>query len=129
MKPQDAGHRHEHAFSHLNATKREGLVVRTRRNMLKASLMGMAGVTPPDFLRTRARAAETGTAIKGSKSVILLWMAGGPSHIDTWDPKPDRPVENRGPFGVIPTRIPGVHVCEHLPRQAAMLDKFTIIRS
>ena len=56
-------------------------------------------------------------------------MAGGPSQIDTWDPKPDRPLENRGPFGVIPTRLPGVYVCEHLPKQAAMLDKFTIIRS
>jgi hypothetical protein len=56
-------------------------------------------------------------------------MAGGPSHIDTWDPKPDRPVQNRGPFGVIPSRLPGVFLCEHLPKQAAMLDKFTIIRS
>jgi hypothetical protein len=56
-------------------------------------------------------------------------MAGGPSHIDTWDPKPQRPIENRGPFGVIPTALPGVVLCEHLPKQAAMLDKFTIIRS
>ena len=56
-------------------------------------------------------------------------MAGGPSHIDTWDPKPDRPLQNRGPFGVIPTRLPGVLFCEHLPKQAAMLDRFTIIRS
>jgi len=66
---------------------------------------------------------------RGRKSVILLWMTGGPSQIDTWDPKPDRPLENRGPFGTIPTRLPGVRICEHLPRQAAMLDKFTIIRS
>ena len=56
-------------------------------------------------------------------------MAGGPSQIDTWDPKPDRPLQNRGPFGVIPTKLPGVFVCEHLPKQAAMLDRFTIIRS
>jgi hypothetical protein len=56
-------------------------------------------------------------------------MTGGPSHIDTWDVKPDRPAENRGPFAAIRTRLPGVQVCEHLPRQAAMLDKFTLIRS
>jgi hypothetical protein len=56
-------------------------------------------------------------------------MAGGPSQIDTLDPKPDRPLENRGPFGVINTKLPGVIVCEHLPRLAAMLDRFTIIRS
>src|SRR5439155_1140585 len=61
--------------------------------------------------------------------VILLWMTGGPSQIDTWDPKPDRPLQNRGPFGVIPTKLPGVIVCEHLPKMAAMLDRFTIIRS
>lgn len=63
------------------------------------------------------------------KSVILLWMAGGPSHIDTWDPKPQRPYENRGPFAAISTKLPGTFICEHLPKQAAMLDKFTLIRS
>ena len=63
------------------------------------------------------------------KAVILLWMTGGPSQIDTWDPKPDRPLQNRGPFGVISTKLPGVLICEHLPKQAAMLDRFTIIRS
>jgi len=56
-------------------------------------------------------------------------MASGPSHIDTWDPKPDRPENNRGPFGITQTKLPGVVICEHLPKQAAMLDKFTIIRS
>jgi hypothetical protein len=56
-------------------------------------------------------------------------MAGGPSHLDTLDPKPDRPIENRGPFGVIPTRLPGVQICEHLPRLASRLDRFTLVRS
>jgi hypothetical protein len=56
-------------------------------------------------------------------------MAGGPSHIDTWDPKPDRPLENRGPFRTIATRLPGVRVCEHLPKMAAMLDRLTLLRS
>jgi hypothetical protein len=61
--------------------------------------------------------------------VILLWMAGGPSYIDTWDPKPDRPENNRGPLGVTQTKLPGGVICERLPKQAAMLDKFTIILS
>jgi hypothetical protein len=67
--------------------------------------------------------------MSGEKAVILLWMAGGPSHIDTFDPKPDRPIENRGPFGVIRTKLPGVVICEHLPKMASLLDKFTLIRS
>jgi hypothetical protein len=124
-----SGHPHPHAFGGLNPQEREGLVVEGRRSMLKAGLAGMAGLSLPDLLRCRARASQAGQPIKGSKSVILLWMAGGPSQIDTWDPKPDRPTQNRGPFGVIPTRLPGVFVCEHLPKQAAMLDQFTILRS
>jgi hypothetical protein len=56
-------------------------------------------------------------------------MAGGPSQIATWDPKPDRPLENRGPFGTKATRIPSVRICEHLAKMAAMLDRFTLVRS
>ena len=97
--------------------------------MLKASLAGIAGLTLPGLLRTQAAAKQAGQALKSHKSVILLWMTGGPSHIDTWDPKPARPLENRGPFSVISTKLPGVSICEHLPKQAAMLDQFTLIRS
>jgi hypothetical protein len=122
-------HDHSHAFTDLHPREREGLVLHSRRNMLKASLAGMAGLSVPNLLRARADSAANGTPIGSGKSVILLWMAGGPSHIDTWDPKPDRPDQNRGPFGVTQTKIPGVFLCEHLPKQAAMLDKFTIIRS
>ena len=122
-------HEHRHAFSGLNPAVPEGLVVPSRRNMLKAGMAGLAGLGLPDLLRHRAKAAEAGRPIGGNKAVILLWMAGGPSQIDTWDPKPDRPLQNRGPFGIIPTKLPGVSLCEHLPKQAAMLDKFTILRS
>lgn len=97
--------------------------------MLKAGLAGMAGLSLPDLLQTRALAAESGRGMKSNKSVILLWMAGGPSHIDTWDPKPERPYQNRGPFGVTATKLPGVHFCEHLPKMASMLDRYTVIRS
>ena len=122
-------HSHRHSFQNLNALCREGLVVSSRRNMVKASVAGMAGLTLPNLLQSRAQAASMGLDSKKAKSVILLWMTGGPSQIDTWDPKPDRPLNNRGPFGVIKTKLPGVLICEHLPKQAAMLDKFTIIRS
>ena len=115
-------HAHSHAFGYLNAARRDGLVL-SRRNLLKAGLAGVGGLTLPALLHARE---STRTS---PKSVILLWMAGGPSQIDTWDPKPDRPPENRGPFGVIKTKLPGVIVCEHLPKLAAMLDRFTVIRS
>jgi hypothetical protein len=109
----------------LHAREREGLVLATRRNFLKAGVAGMAGLTLPTLLHARANDPKRATG----KSVILLWMAGGPSHIDTWDPKPDRPLQNRGPFGVTHTKLPGVFISEHLPKQAAMLDRFTLIRS
>ncbi len=122
-------HSHDHSFRSLNALCREGLVVSSRRNMVKASVAGMAGLTLPHLLQSRAEAAIMGRDSQKTKSVILLWMTGGPSQIDTWDPKPDRPLNNRGPFGVTKTKLPGVFICEHLPKQAAMLDRFTIIRS
>ncbi|HIK95751.1 MAG TPA: DUF1501 domain-containing protein, partial [Planctomycetes bacterium] len=65
----------------------------------------------------------------GRKSVILFWLSGGPSHIDMWDPKPDAPSEIRGPYATIPTKIPGVNFTEHLPLQASIADKLSIIRS
>jgi len=113
----------------FNAREREGLTLVSRRGMMKASCAGLAGLTLPGLLQARTEAAQAGRGMPGGKSVILLWMAGGPSHIDTLDPKPDRPEENRGPFGVIRTKLPGILICEHLPKMAAMLDKFTIIRS
>ncbi len=134
MKPstrtiREPSHAHCHAFGNMNALRREGLVVSSRRNMVKASVAGMAGLTLPNLLQSRAEAAAAGRDSPKTKSVILLWMTGGPSQIDTWDPKPDRPLNNRGPFGVTKTKLPGVFICEHLPKQAAMLDRFTIIRS
>jgi Protein of unknown function (DUF1501) len=122
-------HNHGHAFEMLRPHVREGVGVSSRRNFLKASLAGLGALSVSALLQQRALATERGKSISSRKSVILLWMSGGPSQIDTWDPKPNRPLQNRGPFGVIRTKLPGVFVCEHLPKQAAMLDKFTIIRS
>lgn len=126
-----------HGMGLFSGRSREGLMLLDRRGMLKASLAGLAGLSLPALLQYRdaranpARSANGGqsAAAGARKSVILLWMAGGPSQIDTWDPKPNRPLENRGPFGVTSTKLPGVLISEHLPKQAAMLDKFTLIRS
>jgi len=122
-------HAHPHAFTDYHPREREGFVFSTRRNFVKAGLAGLAGLTVPRLLESHAAQAATGRPTPRRKSVILLWMAGGPSHIDTWDSKPDRPLQNRGPFGVTATRLPGVFISEHLPKQAAMLDKFTLLRS
>src|SRR5947199_10764567 len=95
-----------HAFANYHGRAREGVALVGRRGMLKASLAGIAGLSLPELLRTRA--SENGRPAKSPKSCILLWMAGGPSHIDTWDSKPERPENNRGPFGVTQTKLPGV---------------------
>ena len=127
-----AKHQHSanHAFSSLNPRVREGVTVTGRRSLLKAGLAGMAGLTLPGLLEAREQSL-TGTrkASPRQKSVILIWMTGGPSQIDTWDLKPQAPIEIRGPFAPIATAIPGVQICEYLPLQAAMLDKMTLIRS
>ncbi|MCB1090509.1 MAG: DUF1501 domain-containing protein [Verrucomicrobiae bacterium] len=100
----------------------------TRRGFLQTGLKGMAGLSMPALFRDRAQAAEAGIP-KRPTSVILFWLSGGPSHIDMWDPKPEAPREIRGPFASIPTKLPGVHVCEHLPLTAKLMDKLTLIRS
>jgi hypothetical protein len=122
-----------HAFVDWNARAAEGVRLVSRRSTLKAGVAGIAGLSLPALLQARAQAAgDVGPAAKTPgkhKAVILIWMTGGPSHIDTWDVKPDAPPEIRGPFATIATKLPGVRLCEFLPKQAAMLDKLTIIRS
>ena len=118
-----------HAFDSFLGTQREGLCLAGRRNMIKAGMSGIAGLSLPQLLQARDTSAWAGESIPSGRSVILLWPTGGPSHIDTWDMKPDRPLMNRGPFAPIATAIPGEFICEHLPKQAAMLDKFTLLRS
>src|SRR5205823_3441731 len=77
-----------------------------RRSFLKAGALGATGLTLAGLLRAEAR-ANPATASR-RPSVIILWMRGGPSHIDMWDPKPDAPAEFRGEFGVRPSSVPGV---------------------
>src|SRR5213082_1978557 len=81
----------------------------TRRGLLQAGMLSAFGLALPEFLAMRAAAAQP-TARQ--RSVILLWLWGGPSHLDTFDPKPEAPLEFRGPFSSIPTTTPGVRICE-----------------
>ncbi len=98
-----------------------------RRSFVKAGVLGAAGLSLTDLLRTEAKGARS---IGGRQpSVIILWMRGGPSHIDMWDPKPDAPVEYRGEFKTVPTNVPGINTTELLPMSAKMQDRFSIIRS
>ena len=97
----------------------------SRRSFLRAGFLGLAGLTLADVLRLRA--AQGGAA--KDTSVILIWKGGGPSHMDTWDPKPEAPAEYRGEFKPIPTNVPGIRVSEHLPLSARQMDKFSILRS
>ena len=97
-----------------------------RRGFLKAGGLGVAGLTLADLLRHEATA---GPAAKKENSVLILWMRGGPSQHETWDPKPDAPVEYRGAFGATQTSVPGVEIVDLLPRCAQIMDKWSIIRS
>jgi len=100
-----------------------------RRGFLKAGLLNMAGLTLADVLRSDARAAAAGKSASKEKSVIILWMRGGPSQHETWDPKPDAAAEYRGAFGAMKTKVPGIRICDLLPHSARIMDKWSIIRS
>jgi len=98
-----------------------------RREFLRVGSLGLAGLSLADLLQAEALGATSAPA-KRSKSLIYVVLAGGPSHIDTWDPKPEAPVEYRGEFSTIATKLPGVRLCELMPRQAEMLDRLTLLR-
>ncbi|HVU87952.1 MAG TPA: DUF1501 domain-containing protein [Pirellulales bacterium] len=106
----------------------------SRRWFLQTGTAGLAGLSLVDLLKHRAAAATATNAAapagrSDKTSVILLWLSGGPSHIDMWDPKPDAPQEIRGPYQAIDTRVPGIQVCEHLPLTAQLMPRLSIIRS
>jgi hypothetical protein len=108
----------------------DSIRVGSRRWFLQTGTAGLAGLSLPELLRARASAAGVEPPkANDKKSVILFWLSGGPSHLDMWDPKPEAPREIRGPYGTIGTRVPGVRFCEHLPLQARLMDKLTVIRS
>src|SRR5262249_29928826 len=99
-----------------------------RRECLRIGSLGLFGLTLPELLRA---GDENSAAGKDRKEIscILLWLSGGISQIDSFDPKPNAPAEIRGEFKTIPTRTPGVHFVEHLPRLAKMSNRFSLLRS
>ncbi|MGE0608622.1 MAG: DUF1501 domain-containing protein [Pirellulales bacterium] len=96
-----------------------------RRQFLCAGALGLGGLTLADVLRSEAAA---GPAQGRNKSIIYIVLGGGPSHIDMWDLKPHAPSEYRGPFRPIATRLAGVQICEHMPLQAAAMDRLALVR-
>jgi hypothetical protein len=94
-----------------------------------AGAAGLTGLGLADLLQLQAQAAANDSALTSNKSVIFVWLPGGPPHLDMYDMKPEAPSDFRGDFRPIPTNVPGIDVCELFPRHAKIADKFTIIRS
>jgi uncharacterized protein (DUF1501 family) len=94
-----------------------------RREFLRAGSLGLLGLTLPQLAPAQPAAPPR------AKACILLFMWGGPAQQDTWDPKPDAPAEYRGEFRPIPTNVPGIQICEHLPLLARRTDKLALVRS
>jgi hypothetical protein len=97
----------------------------SRRNFLKVGALGLGGLSLPQLLQAEARSGIR----RSHKAVIMIFLPGGPSHQDMFDLKMDAPVEIRGEFKPIRTKVPGLQICEHLPKIAARMDKMAVLRS
>ncbi len=97
----------------------------SRRNFLKIGALGLGGLSLPQLLHAEAQSGIR----KSHKAVIMIFLPGGPSHQDMFDLKMDAPSEIRGEFKPISTKVPGIQICEHLPKLAARMDKMAILRS
>jgi len=99
----------------------------TRRNFVQLGSLALGGLGLGDLLRMQAQASTGGAA--SDRSVIFVWLPGGPPQMEMYDMKPDAPLEYRGEFRPVPTNVPGIEVCEHLPLHTRVADRFNIIRS
>src|SRR5262245_17468468 len=106
-----------------SAANRPGI---TRRSFLRVGALALGGLTLGDVLRLRAESPAPGKPRQ--KSVIMIHLSGGPSHLDMYDMKPQAPAEYRGEFSPIRTNVPGMQICELMPGQAKIADKFAILR-
>src|SRR5947209_14820890 len=98
----------------------------SRRSFLKVGTLSAVGLSLPELLRLREAAAAEG---RKPANMIFLWLDGGPSHLETFDLKPEAPAELRGEFKPIETKVKGIRICEHLPKTAQAMDLFCILRS
>src|SRR5262245_65175103 len=105
----------------------------TRRELLQVGGLGVLGLTLADWLRSHDNQASAAGSTSGRRqrelSCIFLWLDGGPSHFETFDPKPNTPDNVRGPYGIIPTRVAGIQISEQMPMVAEHMDKCVILRS
>ncbi len=101
----------------------------TRRDVLRAGVLGLTGMGLADLLRIEAQARSAGRPTPDDLSVILVWLDGGPPQHETYDPKPEAPAEFRGPLHAIDTAVPGIALPELMPKHARMMDKLSLIRS
>src|SRR4026209_373211 len=106
----------------------------SRRELMRIGGAALLGLNLPEFFSWKASAASRKNdqpiqAFGAAKSVIMLFLQGGPSHIDIWDPKPDAPANIRGEFKAIKTKVDGIQVSETMPMLADQMDKITLIRS
>src|SRR5215217_5848819 len=109
----------------------------TRRELMRIGSLGLAGLHLPGFFLSQKAALANNIAEKyagargfgAAKNVIMIFLQGGPSHIDIWDPKPEAPTSIRGEFTAIPTNVAGIQLSETMPKLARQMDKATLIRS
>ena len=100
----------------------------TRRGLLQLGSLGLGGMTLPRLLWADERRASLQLPARADHCIVVF-LNGGPPQLDTWDMKPDAPAEIRGEFQPIETAVPGIQICEHMPRLAAIMDKLVPIRT
>lgn len=113
---------------HVDISRRNSLAICSRRGLLRLGGLSLVGLGLPRLLRSLAHAGSE-TRRAPAKSCILFYLEGGPAHQDLWDMKPEAPAEIRGEFKPIPTRVPGLQFCEHLPMLAGQAHHLALVRS
>lgn len=117
-----------HQSANLGCREFHSQLQKSRREFLRVGALGAGaawGISLPQLLRAEKHSPRS----QADTSVIILWMRGGPSHLDMWDMKPDAPLEYRGEFEPVSTKVPGIQLCEHLPKTANCIDQWSIVRS
>ncbi len=101
----------------------------SRRSFLRIGSLAMGGISLPELLRAEAAAGVRSSQARSHKGIIMILLTGGPTHLDTYDLKPDAPTEIRGEFAPIPTNVPGIQICELMPQMATVMDKLIAVRT